>query len=72
MVFAENRNAADGANTIFGAIRSFLNDHTVPYEKVAGLGSDGAAVMTGVRNGVGGHLCHNTGEKLQNYVQKLK
>ena len=56
VVFAENRNVADGANTIVGAIRSFLNDHTVPYEKVAGLGSDGAAVMTGVRNGVGVQL----------------
>ena len=55
-MFAENRNVADGANTIVGAIRSFLNDHTVPYEKVAGLGSDGAAVMTGVHNGVGVQL----------------
>ena len=56
VVFAENRNVADGANTIVGAIRSFLNDHTIPYEKVAGHGSDGAAVMTGVHNGVGVQL----------------
>ena len=55
-MFAENRNVGDGANAIVVAIRSFLNDHTVPYEKVAGLGSDAAAVMTGVRNGVGVQL----------------
>ena len=57
VVFAENRNVPEGtANTIVGAIRNFLNDNTVPPEKVAGLGSDEAAVMTGVRNGVGVQL----------------
>ena len=57
VVFAEKRNVPDGtANTIVGAIRSFLNNNIVPSEKVAGFGSDGAAVMTGVCNGVGVQL----------------
>ena len=42
VVFAEKRNVPDGtANTIVGAIRSFLNDNIVPSEKVAGLGLTG-------------------------------
>ena len=54
MVFAENKNVADGkADTIVAAIKEFLNEWGIPLMKVTGLGSDGAAVMMGVRNGVG-------------------
>ena len=57
VMFAENKDVPDGkAATIFAAIMDFLENNDVPQEKLAGLGSDGAKVMTGVYAGVGVQL----------------
>ena len=50
----ENKDVCDGkADTIIQALVEVLEEWQIPLTKVTGLGSDGAAVMTGVRNGVG-------------------
>ena len=41
------------AETIFNAINEWLVSWEIPITKVMGLATDGAAVMTGVRSGVG-------------------
>ena len=57
VMFAENKDVPDGkAATIFAAIMDFLESNDVPQQKLAGLSSDGAKVMTGVNAGVGVQL----------------
>lgn len=52
--FLENREVIDGkANTIMEALVECLQEWGIQMELVVGLGSDGAAVMMGVRSGVG-------------------
>ena len=52
--FATNIDVPDGkAETIFNAINEWLVSWEIPITKVMGLATDGAAVMTGVRSGVG-------------------
>ena len=52
--FAKNVDVADGkADTIHRALTQFIEEQGIPPTKVAGFGSDGAAVMKGSRNGVG-------------------
>ena len=46
---------ADG-KSIAGAILIVIEGKNIPIEKVMGLGSDGAKVMTGTGKGVTGHL----------------
>ena len=54
LFFMENKDVCDGkADTIIQALVEVLEEWQIPLTKVTGLGSDGAAVMTGVRNGVG-------------------
>lgn len=54
LLFLENKNVSDGkAGTITEALLEVLNEWKIPPSKVTGLGSDGAAVMMGARNGVG-------------------
>jgi hypothetical protein len=54
MYLAQLKDVPDGkAGTIKDAIHDWLQDNNVPAWKVAGFGSDGAAVMMGVRTGVG-------------------
>lgn len=51
--FLEVVNLQDGkAQTIANAVIAVLHKHGLPLEKLIGLGSDGAAVMVGQRNGV--------------------
>ncbi|PVD35505.1 hypothetical protein C0Q70_02468 [Pomacea canaliculata] len=55
--FAANIEVKDGkADTIMDTIMDFLHDVDVPLERVSGIGTDGAAVMVGRLNGVGGQL----------------
>lgn len=52
--FVANVTVPDGkAETIFQAILEWLESNNIDVDKVMALGSDGAAVMMGVRNGVG-------------------
>ncbi|XP_048258860.1 uncharacterized protein LOC124119216 [Haliotis rufescens] len=56
--FGKNVDVIDGkADTIASAILNYLQEKRIPPSKVAGLGSDGAAVMTGRINGVGTTNC---------------
>ena len=41
------------AGTITDALCGFIEEAGIPQAKVIGFGSDGAAVMTGIRTGVG-------------------
>ena len=40
------------ASTIHSALLNFMSKHMLDIEKMVGLGSDGASVMVGCRNGV--------------------
>ena len=54
ILFCDNKNVMDGkAETIATAINEFLTEYNIPTVKLAGLGADGAPVMTGTRTGVG-------------------
>ena len=44
------------AETIMGEMQTVLNDQKIPPQNVIGLGSDGAWVMTGAKNGVTGRM----------------
>lgn len=51
--FLAIQDIADGqAITIVAAIKAFLSSADLDINKMAGFGSDGAAVMVGRRNGV--------------------
>jgi len=55
--FVTNVHVADGtAATITESITKALNQRNVPLQKVTGLGSDGASVMTSNKEGVTGKL----------------
>ena len=55
--FVTNVHVADGtAATITESITKALNQRNVPLQKVPGLGSDGASVMTSNKEGVTGKL----------------
>ncbi|KAM3838264.1 zinc finger protein 862-like [Diretmus argenteus] len=45
------------ANTIMTAIHDIIDQKGIPQDKIFGLGTDGAAVMTGRQNGVAKQLC---------------
>jgi hypothetical protein len=52
--FAKNIDVSDGtAATITAELKKYLEEVDVTSSKLAGFGSDGAAVMTGKRTGVG-------------------
>ena len=54
ILFAKNIDVPDGkADTISAALKTYLEEANVPARKLAGFGSDGAAVMTGKKSGVG-------------------
>jgi hypothetical protein len=56
-LFGENIDVPNGkADTITSAVEEFLTMNNVAFQKLTGLGSDGAAVMTGRHNGVGVRL----------------
>ena len=40
-------------SSFLNSLQDFLTENDVPLAKVVGLGTDGAAVMTGKHNGVG-------------------
>ena len=55
--FGANVVVTDGkAETIYKAIKTFLNDMNINVGKLSGLGTDGASVMMGNRQGVGTKL----------------
>ena len=37
---------------IFKCLDAFFNEHSIPWENCAGIGTDGAAVNTGINSGV--------------------
>ena len=70
--FGENRDIMNGkATTIVEAVGILTQSLNVTPSKLVGLGSDGAAVMTGARGGVGksSHIALST---LQSLLFKKK
>ncbi|XP_013384257.1 protein FAM200A-like [Lingula anatina] len=64
-IFLENCEILDGkADTIATSVKNLLTKFEVPPDKVVGLGSDGASVMTGKHNGVGTRLKRETNPQL--------
>ena len=56
-ILLKNVKVSDGSGaTISRAILECLDEPNIPMSKVYGFGSDGAKVMTGVKEGVTGHL----------------
>ena len=55
---------AGDAETTTKMVLDVLNEKGISFSKVVGLGSDGAAVMTGNRNGVG--------MKLKNLLMRVR
>ena len=54
VIFLENKEVKDGkSDTIVESLIEVLEKWEIPLGRVTGLGSDGAAVMTGKRSGVG-------------------
>ena len=54
IMYVKNMDVPDGcAGTITDALCGFIEEAGIPQAKVIGFGSDGAAVMTGIRTGVG-------------------
>lgn len=50
--FVKNVHIPDGkAETIFTTVKKVLNEYNITYDKVVAVGSDGASVMTGSKNG---------------------
>ena len=68
LFFIGNKDVCDGkADTIIQAL--VLQEWQIPLTKVTGLGSDAAAVMRGVRNGVGQfplHIYNNSSNRRTN------
>ncbi|KAK6175816.1 hypothetical protein SNE40_014204 [Patella caerulea] len=60
-VFLGNHSVHSGmAECIVDKIKEVFKEWGIPLNKVIGLGSDGASVMTGIRNGVGVKLLTET------------
>ncbi|KAK6167086.1 hypothetical protein SNE40_021190 [Patella caerulea] len=60
-IFLGNYSVRSGtAKCIVDKIKEVFKEWGIPLNKVSGLGSDGASVMTGIRNGVGVKLLTKT------------
>ena len=55
------------AKTITDSIKEYLKDNDLPLNKMCGLGSDGAAVMVGVKGGVSALLKVDVSHLINNH-----